>query len=274
MQQAFEGQRRRNLIIAIVAGVVVLLFGLYMGARGFLNANSKSNDPVLKAKGARSHALMTVEGGAPHNVLEKEAVAPPNTHMPDDVYAWLKHLQKCEERKVEISGDQAVEVSVWAQKNAALGAGMGMMDPYDQTKGDGEDKAPGSYTKGKVLDLRPDWEELINYFHSVPPPAECVPIADDFDRAINQIPAMMGDLGDILNAADTDPQGALEKVKKMQNNSYGEIDRYFLRCDEKLTAICNKYQMSKWFNVKGDVMAGGMMGKFSGLPAGGTLGGQ
>jgi hypothetical protein len=204
--------------------------------------------------------------------MSKVAEAPPNTKMPEDVYEWLKHLQKCEEKKVEISGDQAAEVTVWMQKNSALGAGMGMMDPYDQASGEGEDKAPGSYTKGKVLDLRPQWEDLATFFHSVPPPAECAPIADDFDRAISQIPAMMGDLGDILNSADTDPQGALQKVKKMQNGSYGEIDRYFLRCDEKVTGICGKYNMTKWFNIKGDVMAGGMMGKFgTNLPTTGGL---
>jgi hypothetical protein len=222
MQQAFEAQRKRNTTIGIIVGVIALLaaigFGIQSGALGAFG-----NNPNKK--------LLSAPASSGGNVLAKNAAQDPNATMPADVLAWLKHLEKCEAKKVEISGNQAAEVTVWMQKNSALGAGMGMMNPYDQS-GDGEDKAPGSYTKGKVLDLRKDWQELIDFFHSVQPPDECQPIAMDFDRSLNQIPAEMGDIGDILNSADADPSGAMKGIKKLQNGSYDEIDRYFERCDQ------------------------------------------
>ena len=89
------------------------------------------------------------------------------------------------------------------------------------------------------------------------------PIADDFNQALGEIPGMMGDIGDILNTADSDPTSALQKMRKLQSSSYGDIDRYFLRCDQKVGAICEKYNKHKWFNIKADVAGGGLLGKTS-----------
>lgn len=268
LQQAYESQKKRNLIIGLSVGAAVLIlaiiFGMKTGALGLSGSNP--DNKVLNARGSLPPSTLALNGSSGPAVLSQPAVKPPDSKMPDDVYNWLKHLEKCEAMKVEIAGDQAAEVQLWMQKFQVLGPGMSMMDPYDQNNPDnGDDKAPGSYASGKVQDLRPKWDELLNFFHSVPPPAECQPTADDFDRAIREIPGMMGDISDILNSADADPQSMMKKAKKMQNGSYGDIDRYFNRCDQKVSDLCMKYKVSKWFNIKGDVTAGGMMGKFSSL---------
>lgn len=250
MQQDFDEKSKRNIIIAWAIGGVAAIAAILIGAHAFvlLGAGVKADDTkVLAARGS----------GSPP-VLEKAAAAP--AQMPADVEDWLKHLEKCEAQKVQISGDQYAEALKFEQEAQALGAGMGMMDPYDQASSD-DGQAPGSYAKGKVLDFRPQWEQLITFFNSYPPPPECKPIADDFNRALQEIPGMMGDIAEVLNTADTDPTGALQKIKKVQNSSYGDIDRYFLRCDQKVGAICDKYNKKKWFNVKGDVTAGGALGR-------------
>lgn len=268
LQQAYDTQKKRNLIIAAIVGVIALIvlifFGLKAsGALGISGTNPQSK--LLSSNGSLGGPVMSKLGNLTPPVMEQNAQKPPDVQMPDDVYNWLKHLEKCEAMKVEIAGDQAADVQLWMQKFQVLGPGMSMMDPYDQSSDNPEDKAPGSYASGKIKDMRPKWDELLTFFRSVPPPQECVPIADDFDRAIREIPGMMGDLSDVLNAADTDPNDAMKRVKKMQNGSYGDIDRYFDRCDQKVGAICMKYKTNKWFNIKGDVVAGGMMGKFSSL---------
>lgn len=276
MQTAFDAQRKKTAVIAAVVAAIVLLGGAVFGMKTFasLRAGSQTDpNPLLTRKSDGGPNVLQSNGNQPPPVLSRGNEIPPPKKMPADVLAWLKHLERCEAQKVIISGDQAAEVSVLMSKMSVLGAGMGMMNPYDQSTDEEGDSEPSGYAKGKILDLRPRWEELITYFNSVPPPDECKPLADDFNRAIGEIPGMMGDLGDLLNGASSDPEAALKLVKKMQNSSYGDVDRYFERCDQKLSAICDKYVTHKWFNVKGDVMAGGMMGKFSNIGGAGAIGG-
>lgn len=272
LQTTFDAQRKKSAIIASVIAGVVLIVAIIFGGKaiGSLMSGSKADPNAnLVRSDSNTPNMLQVRADQPAPLLNRGDVNPPAKKMPPEVLEWLKHLERCEAKKVAISGDQAAEVSVLMSKMSVLGAGMGLMNPYDQSGDDDKDQEPSGYAKGKILDLRPDWEELIRYFNSVPPPAECKPIADDFNRAIYEIPGMMGDLGDVLNGASSDPDSALKLVKKMQHSSYGDIDRYFERCDQKISTICDKYDTHKWFNVKGDVLAGGMMGKFSGIGGGG-----
>ncbi len=264
LQQSYDQQRKRNTAIIAALAIIAVLSAVFIGLRaaGLLGAGFKGNDTnALVAARKNEGAVLQTPGKVTPPALEKIAEAP--AEMPKDIEDWLKHLEKCEAEKVNITGDQYAEALKLQAMSSTLGAGMGTMNPYDQSDDNSDDKAPGSYTKGKVLDFRPRWQKLQDLFHSYPPPAECQPIADDFDRALGEIPGMMGDISEILNTADSDPTGALQKIKKLQNSSYGDIDRYFIRCDEKVARICGKYNKKKWFNIKGDVMAGGSMAKLS-----------
>lgn len=279
MQGAFDAQRKRSTVIAIALAAVAIIALGFFGFKAFGGLSAQGGTPdtdALRRSGRQpDNQVLAAASNTPTPVLNKGGEVPVPKKMPPEVFAWLKHLEQCEAMKVAISGDQAAEVSVYMQKMGVLGAGMGMQDPYDQsdeTPGEAANSEPSGYAKGKILDLRPRWEELITKFNSYPPPDECKPLADDFNRAIGEIPGMMGDLGEILNGASADPMSSLQKVKKMQNSSYGDVDRYFLRSDEKLGQICGKYDTHKWFNIKGDVLAGGMMGRFGGI--GGGAGGN
>lgn len=259
----FDAQRKRNRLIyagVAVAALLAAFFGLR--AAGLLRLGADAPKPALQVR---------AEGPRPALQLPAQAAPPPlkqgaeRKQMPADVEEWLKHLEKCEQMKVAISGDQMAEAMVLTQKMQALGAGMGLMDPYDQSKDGDEDKDPGTYAKGKVMDFRPRWQELLDFFNSKPPPDECKPLAADYNRALSEVPGMMGDIGDILNNVSNDPAAALQQIQKFKGGSYGEIDRYFQRADVKLTQICQKYEHNKWFNVKADVQGGSPLSMFGGI---------
>jgi len=255
-------QKRRTIFLAVavaICAVAATFFGLF--ASGALRMGAEAPPAKsLQAKGAAPDPgiLQKLETPPPPS-LQKTAEAP--AQMPADVEAWLKHLEKCEQMKVEITGDQQAEMLVFLQRSMALGAGMGLQDPYDQSGPGGGDQDPGTYTQGKILDLRPRWNELIQFYYSYPPPEECQPLADDFGRAINEIPGMMGDLGDVLNSIATSPEEALKQAQKLRNTSHEGIDRYFARADQKLGEICSKYNRNKWFNIKSDVGSNGIFSK-------------
>jgi len=257
----FDAQRRRNRWAIAVGCALALIAGLF-GLRAALRLGAASPAPALQVRG---------EAPPPALALPAQATPPPLTKnatrlvMPADVEAWLKHLEKCEAMKVTISGDQMAEAMVLMQKMQTLGAGMGLMNPYDQSQGGDEDKDPGTYAKGKVMDFRPRWDQLLQFFNSVPPPEECKPLAADFNRALGEVPGMMGDIGDVLNDVTTDPSAALQKANKIKGGSYGDIDRYFARADQKLSDICAKYEKNKWFNIKADVQGGSPLSMFGNL---------
>jgi hypothetical protein len=261
LSQAYDKQKRRNsTVIAVIAAVAIVALVMLLTVRGLsaLGIGAKADETkALSSKGKLPGVILTAQGKPISPVLTRPA--PDQERMPDDVLAWLRHLEKCEAMKVEIAGDQAAEMAVLQTKLSALGAAIGLTDPYDQSTEGAQDQSPDSYIKGKMMDLRPQWEQLLDYFHSVTPPAECRPIADDYERGLGEIPGMMGDLADVLNMASTDPANALQSVKKMQNSSY-DINRSFARTDQKVGAICAKYNVNKWFNIKQDVEVGGMMG--------------
>lgn len=262
LADAMAAQRKRQQQLMIVIGVLVTIVAGVIGAfaGGLLRFGATAPSvPTVRAQGTAPDPSLMKGGTPPPPVTNLAAEAPPQ--MPADVYAWLKHLEQCERRKVEISGDQSAEMMVFMQKSSVLGAGMGLMNPYDQSEGGAEDAPPADYTKGKILDLRPRWQELLDFYHSVPPPAECQPLASDFGQAMNEIPGVMGDLGGILNDLANNPEEALKQLNRMKNGSYGNIDRYFARADQKLGAICSKYRTPKWFNIVTDVGTGSMFGK-------------
>lgn len=271
MQSDFDSQRRKGMIVAsIVAGVVVVL-GAFAGFKAFgnLGAQGGSPDPSLQVSGRGPKQVLQVNSKLPAPVLNKGDERKAPLTMPADVLDWLKHLERCEAMKIEITGDQQAEAMTYLTKLNTLGAGIGLTDPYDQSSDGEEDKGPETYTKGKILDMRPRWMELIRFFNSKKPPAECLPLANDFNQAIGEIPGMAGDLADVLNSVSSDPQAALQKVQKMKNQSNGGIDRYFARADEKLGRICKKYDTNKWFNIKTDI-GGGMLSSFGGAGLGGA----
>ncbi len=273
----FEAQKRRTRWTAAGIGAAALVAALF-GAKalGILRLGGASSDPGIRIAGKGPASALQMPGNVapPPLQLPGRSDPPPlqqaavRKQMPADVEAWLKHLEKCEREKVTISGDQMAEALVLMQKMQALGAGMGMMDPYDQSQGGDEDKSPGDYAKGKVMDFRPRWQQLVDFFNSVPPPDECKPLAADFNRALSEVPGMMGDIGDVLNNVSNDPSKALQEANKLKGGSYGDIDRYFARADQKLSDICSKYDHNKWFNIKADVSGGSPLSMF------GNLGGQ
>ena len=235
---------------AALAIVLALFFGL--SAAGLLKFGSKEPDlEPLKAQGQQpTIPLLRAEGTqAPADVKAHQI------QMPDDVRRWLEHLERIEKRKNELSLRQLTQMAVLAQQMKVLGGAMSLLN------GDDEDAAPSDTAKQHFDELRPEWNQLISDFRSLPPPAECRPIADEFNRAVSEIPGINADLAAILSGAAADPATSLESVMKLQNTSANVIDKNLASSDARIADLCRKYDTRKWFDIKTDV-GGGLMGKF------------
>lgn len=217
---------------------------------------AQGSDPnlnTLKAQGSDPQTpLFTSQGSAGPAVMEKTAE---KVAMPDDIRKWLEHLERIEKRKNELSMKQVADMMVLMQKMKVMGGDLGSLLNDEDTP------PPTEQAQSSFNDLKPEWSKLIADFQSYPPPAECKPIADDYYRALSEVPGMMSDIADILTNAASDPSTALQKAYKLQNTSATVIDKYFGQTDTEVGDICRKYETSKWFSIKTDV-GGGLMSKF------------
>ena len=235
MYQGHQPKKNNHALLiggGAILGIAILLLLLKMS--GIFAAPAEAPSAVL---------IKTTTPPAP--ALQKIAEAPPE--MPADVLAWLKHLERIERAKKDLIVKQVADMRVFEQMIGALGAGVGEVDPYDQTGGDG--KNPADVTKGKFEDLKPQWEALLTDFESAPPPEECRGIATDYHRALSEVPGMVGDINGVLNQVGTDPSSAMSKIHDLQRRSYDNVDKPFAESDEKVQGICDKYKKTKWFNI-------------------------
>lgn len=223
-------------LVAIGVGAVILILLLLLLLRP---------TPTLEVRQPSLGSNLQVKGQAPAEVK-----------MPQDVYDWLEHLRRIEERKSELTIKQMSDMKTFELMLNTLGSGIGQFDP-SQPQGDPTDKEPADVTKGKFEDLKPQWEGLIKDYRSKEPPEECKKLADDYYAALSEIPGQIADLEDLLNQVNSDPQAALVKAQTMQNSSYKNIDVKFASADTRFQGICDKYHMKKWFNIgeKGSMFA-------------------
>jgi hypothetical protein len=257
---AFPTPTRDSKKVTLIAAgtALALLLAVFLGLRasGLLQFGAKNPKlETLSAQGAQpGNPLLRAEGTSGPATLNQPAT---RVEMPPDVRAWLEHLERIENRKNELSLKQLSQMAVLMQQMKVLGGAMGLLNPDSEA----EDSSPSDTARASFDQLRPDWTQLIADFQSKAPPAECKPIADDYLRAISEIPGMNSDLAAVLEGASTDPAKALEAAMNLQNKSGGVIDRYLGETDGKVADICRKYETRKWFSIKSDV-GGGLMGKF------------
>jgi hypothetical protein len=175
--------------------------------------------------------------------------------MSKEMYDWLDHLRQTEDRKNQLSSDQTAKMMVEFTKLNGLGLAYGSLDEKGNLDPD-KLESPTEALGQKVGDLREPWRDVIKFFESVPPPADCLTLAHVYDDALDEVAGEMGDLGDaITQGGNAGPSGAedmVSKLEKLQGQSGDTIDKRFSTADDMVADLCNKYNTSKWFKIKAD----------------------
>lgn len=274
----FEAQGRRNRLMMVGVGLAALL-AAFFGARAFgllrLGASSPKPGLQVRAEGPAPALQMPAKVGPPG--LQIPGSVPPPTlqeggqrkEMPADVRDWLNHLQECERRKVALATDQTAEAMVASQRFSGMGAAMNFLNDAGEVDPGPDNKDAGDVGRDKILSFRPPWGQLVEFFNSKRPPAECLDLASDYSRALGEMGGSMGDIADLLNGASKDPSSALKKAYAMQGKSPEQIDRFFGSASDKYIGLCDKYETRPWFEIKKDVAVGGGLSLFGGAGAGG-----
>ena len=229
-----------------LAMVLALLFGLR--ATGLLQLGAKNPQiEALKAEGQNPQMpLLRAEGSQPPPALSQGAQ---RIEMPAEIRRWLEHLEKSNEMRVEVTTKQLAE---------ALPGLAGRPPSFE----DGDEENPATKSAQEADQQAGDASALISFFNSVPPPTECIPIANKFSYALNQTVAYIQDIAEATRKAIQSPENqtqALTDLIKMYQRNKKDIDIPCREADSLVEALCDKYQTRKWFSLNDNIgLPGGL----------------
>lgn len=264
------GSSKRWLWWVALAAVIPIVFAGYTVGK-MLQAKSQPNTSVLSAN-EQYHppTILSTEGNQAPPSLEANGDHNPNAlanpvegdTMPDDIRNWLKHLERTEAERSRMTGQQLGQLLALATQMQ----GKGVMDMLGNIMNDpsgdqGAPELPAADLSGDTEALRKEWTDLGGRFGSLPPPAECVPIRNQYDIALKETSGMVFDIMDILNQATqpgADPQALVGRLTGMKGSS-SSIDQAGTKCDQLVQQVCDKYHARKWFTVQGDIGNAGML---------------
>ena len=175
--------------------------------------------------------------------------------MPEDIYKWLEHLRKTEEKRVDITMGQlttAYTEKEKAQLEGGVDALKDLLNGIDNP--DSELHSPSEKLAHVLKKMHDDTVELGKFFDSDPPPKECVPIRDAYDQALIETAGQMGDIADHLASGD------VEKLLKMEGKSASSIDTAGTKTDRLVGEICDKYHRRRWFTITADIKSSPLFG--------------
>ncbi|MBX3118116.1 MAG: hypothetical protein KF784_03560 [Fimbriimonadaceae bacterium] len=227
-----------------------------LGAEG-----SSLDGSALRAEGANgSSPLMRADGTPGGPVL-------PSTDdrklMPDDIRRWLEHLERIEQKRTDMTRDQ-LAAAMMQMTELQLGGSMAdlqrLLDDTDEGVTTQENIDTAKQAVNTFEGNRRKWNRLNDEFLAVSPPAECVSLRNDYDKVLRETGAMILEIVKSVENAESDRQGALRTLMKLQGTSDSRIGRPARSSDRKLGDICSKYDTAKWFSITSDV-GGGMLGK-------------
>lgn len=251
--------KKKAWIFALIGALAVLaLFG-GLFASGALRFGAKQEPmAVLPATGKAPPPALAATGKAPPPQLQVQGK---KVYMPDDVRAWLEHLERIEKRRMDMSHEQvakAMEMLVALQAGGTMEMLNGLLE---EASGGEEVKTPGPVkeTMGAAQSIRDKWRQLTTDFNSMPPPAECVPTRNEYDVTLRETGAMIGDIIGAVEGSTENRDAALAALMKMRGKSTG-IDKSAVKTDDLVQGICDKYETRKWFKITADV-GGGLLSR-------------
>jgi hypothetical protein len=198
--------------------------------------------------------------------------------MPQEVRDWLLHLERTERERHRMTKAQMGQAmglllgSTASQYKELIGEAYGEeSDEQDSHLRNPELHA--SFTKAAPA-MRKGWKDIVSYFNSKQPPAECIPIKNAYEQCLGETGTMMLDVISALEGTgseDADLGAAADKLMGMMGTSSERIDTLGEQTDRLVGRVCDKYETYKWFSISGDI--GGGLGGLGLGGLGGLLGG-
>lgn len=214
---------------------------------GALTAHKGGPPNVLTVPGGRSTEGLTVEGDLPQT-----SVTSAHSGMPEDILAWLRHLKRVDLKRESMNTQVASELfSLVGQVQPGAFSDEGALNADAQRRVGVADSA--------VTRVDGLFKELINEFQSLPPPAECRPIAEQYSRVLIETRKMIGEILESLHSAD------IGRLLGIMGTSYSRVDSNAKNANMLIDSLCRKYNTANEFAVFVDSKSAGVLAGANGI---------
>lgn len=235
------------LILGILLALALVAIGFF--AFALLKKTGKDDPTKMLQKQGSMGGPMLMKTGDEKPMLAKTGENPPPEPEPD--LRWLYHLEKIEKRRGDLARKGLSSLMIMAQ-SAQFGTDLDGLKALATGDPDApEPKTAPDKIAESSAEAKKEWEALRKDFDSYPPPPDCVTIAEPYGHALDETRAMMTDVMDAIVLSKEDTNKALQMLYGMQNQSKS-IDEYGKSADDRVQALCDKYNKRKWFSVNSD----------------------
>lgn len=253
-------KQQRTLIVSLGLLALVLLLGFGIRALG---VQRQQGSPALSKAVPEAPPVLAQRTAEAAPALPIPAEKP--VTMPQDIYDWLEHLRRTDEKRKDLSSKQIGELmGALAKMQSSRMTGM-----LESILGEGEDpetvrEAGRANLEIDTVAKRKAWDDLQAEFLAFPAPAECLAIQNSYSQSLGETGGMMFEILDSLRKSQDDPEGAIAALTRMKGTSSERIDTLSRDADRGVQDVCDKYKTRKWFSLAEDV-GGGIMGQLGGL---------
>jgi len=237
---SFGPKKSRAVWVGLAIGVVCIAGLLF--AAGALRVRGNEGDPSLRIGGSAQDVALRQRGEAkpPALALQGEqgspAVNQTGMTMPDDVRKWLEHLKRIDKQREGFN-------STFAMK---LIGKIGSMQPgtyFEEEPARAEEAHRRGEAGGMIGEVDTFFSNLAADFQSLPPPAECGPIASQYASVLLETRAMLGQIYTAMTNLDT------RALEAMQGTTFQRLDTKAEDTNGKISAICKKYHEPNKYEV-------------------------
>lgn len=240
------------MVLGCIAALGKIGYGLWLGAQ--------TKAPAVAIKGKSGRPLLAVDANIPDADLK---VAATRKQMPDDIYAWLQHLQRCDMLKRDLTERANIELQTLIPELKGADGLTSAADVDKMTDPDSNFTTPpgADLVNSEIEKINTQWAQLKARFDKMPPPTECQPIADAYDAGISDTISTVGEISQILNGVNVNDPNLHANIDSATNTLRGigkdhpeGVDNMFAQTDMLVQQICDKYDVQKWFSI--DVSGG------------------
>lgn len=250
------GQNSSGWTAAIIVGVLVLVAltaAIGLTSKGLLRTFSGKAPAALPAAGSAGTDGLAASGEAGSNALSAAGEAtsnsvgltaelpPPATQviagqMPRDISDWLDHLLRTHNR---LRGLNRTLTSQHSGDGASLAPGT---FPEDQSaSASADDSRRRSRASGILASVNQFFVTLERDFRAVPPPPECVPLAQLYGAALQDIPVMIGELYDAVQELD------IAKAESVGHKHHPLVEGRISETNRLIDELCERYDVTnRW----------------------------
>jgi len=241
----------------IIGGVAAFALFITWGlsASGLVAVGGKQQPAVGASAETNQSSLAAFDEANDPTLAANAELPPPSTRivagqMPREISDWLDHLLHTHNRL------RGLNRSLTSQHTGAQGELRPGSFSEDRASEAAIDDARRRGEAGSILEsVREFFRNLHRDFRSVPPPRECVPLAELYGSSLEDIPTMIEKLSVALNQLDI---GMAESV----GQEHRIIEKRISETNRLIEELCARYSVeNRWRLVEDtDFGLGGSMG--------------